>query len=109
MAAVVDDGPGLLGDVAFEDAEVVILGEHVALVDDAEVRTQVSGEVVGPEGTGRRLAPALVGGRCQLFEEGSASWIERRQDLLGGLRDRHERTPSGLRERPQELDDELLS
>ena len=65
----------------------------------------MGGEAVGPEGTGRRLAP-LVGGRCQLVEEGSASWIECRQDLLGGLGDGYERTSGGLRERPEELNDE---
>ena len=69
----------------------------------------MGGEAVGPEGTGRRLATALIGGRCQLVEEGSASWIECRQDLLGGLGDGYERTSGGLRERPEELNDELLS
>ena len=39
MAALGDDGPGLLEDVAFEHVEVIVLREHIALVDDAEVRS----------------------------------------------------------------------
>ena len=39
MATLVDDGPGLLEDVALEHAEVIVLREYIALVDDAEVRS----------------------------------------------------------------------
>ena len=39
MATLVDDGPGLLEDVALEHPEVIVLREYIALVDDAEVRS----------------------------------------------------------------------